>query len=130
MNGIMGSVTRFNDDEWLGWNGKDFEGILDLGRAEEIKKIYLRFYKAPSSWIYMPSLIKILVSDDGVTYREVALKGNPDSGQMGVQSQGFSFDGLRTRHVKITAANNGIIKPGFPGQGYPAWLFVDEVVVE
>jgi hexosaminidase len=130
VNGIMGSVTRFNDDEWLGWNGKDFEGILDLGRAEEIKKIYLRFYKAPSSWIYMPSSIKILVSADGVNYKEVAVKNNPDSGQMGVQNQGFSFDGLKARYVKITAANNGIIKSGFPGQGYPAWLFVDEVVVE
>lgn len=130
MNGIMGSVTRFNDDEWLGWNGKDFEGILDLGRVEEIKKINLRFYKAPSSWIYMPSSIQILVSADGVTYKEVAVKNNPDSGQMGVQHHGFSFDGLQTRYVKIKAANNGIIKSGFPGQGYPAWLFVDEVVVE
>lgn len=130
INGIMGSLTRFNDDEWLGWNGKDFEGILDLGRVEDIKKINLRFYKAPSSWIYMPSSIKILVSSDGFSYKEIAVKNSPDSGQMGVQSHGFSFDGLKTRYVKITAANNGIIKPGFPGQGYPAWLFVDELVVE
>ena len=130
VNGIMGSVTRFNDDEWLGWNGKDFEGILDLGRVEEIKTINLRFYKAPSSWIYMPSSIKILVSDDGVSYREIAVKNNPDTGQMGVQRQDFTFESTKTRFVKIRAANNGIIKSGFPGQGYPAWLFVDEVVVE
>ena len=129
INGIMGSLTRFNDDEWLGWNGKDFEGILDLGREEEIKKINLRFYKAPSSWIYMPSSIKILVSADGVVYREIAVKNNPDTGQMGVQTHGFSFDAIKARYVKINADNNGIIKPGFPGQGYPAWLFVDEVVV-
>lgn len=130
INGTMGSLTRFNDDEWLGWNGKDFEGILDLGREEEIKKINLRFYKAPSSWIYMPSSIKILVSADGVVYREIAVKNNPDTGQMGVQTHGFSFDAIKARYVKINADNNGIIKPGFPGQGYPAWLFVDEVVVE
>ena len=130
INGIMGSLTRFNDDEWLGWNGKDFEGILNLGREEEISKINLRFYKAPSSWIYMPSSIKIMVSADGITYKEVVAKKNPDSGQMGVQAHGFSFEPIKTRYVKINAANNGIIKPGFPGQGYPAWLFVDEVVVE
>ena len=130
VNGIMGSLTRFNDDEWLGWNGKDFEGMLDLGRDEEIKKITLRFYKAPSSWIYMPSSIKISVSADGVTYRQVAIKNNPDTGQMGVQGHDFSFDATRARFIKINAANNGIIKSGFPGQGYPAWLFVDEVVVE
>jgi len=130
VNGIMGSLTRFNDDEWLGWNGKDFEGMLDLGREEEIRKINLRFYKAPSSWIYMPSSIKIFVSADGVTYKEVVAKNNPDTGQMGVQAHEFSFDAIRTRYVKIIAVNNGIIKPGFPGQGYPAWLFVDEVVVE
>ena len=130
INGIMGSLTRFNDDEWLGWNGQDFEGILDLGREEEIKKVNLRFYKAPSSWIYMPSSIKILVSADGVSYKEIAFKNNPDSGQMGVQHHGFSFDSIKARFVKIHAANNGTIKSGFPGQGYPAWLFVDEVVVE
>lgn len=130
INGIMGSLTRFNDDEWLGWNGKDFEGILDLGRVEDIKKINLRFYKAPSSWIYMPSSIKISVSADGVSYKEIAFKNSPDSGQMGVQAHGFSFDAIKTRYVKINAANNGIIQSGFPGQGYPAWLFVDEVVVE
>ena len=130
INGIMGSLTRFNDDEWLGWNGKDFEGILDLGRVEDIKKINLRFYKAPSSWIYMPSSIKISVSADGVSYREIAFKNSPDSGQMGVQTHSFTFDDIKTRYVKINAANNGIIQSGFPGQGYPAWLFVDEVVVE
>lgn len=130
INGILGSLTRFNDDEWLGWNGKDFEGILDLGREEDIKKIYLRFYKAPSSWIYMPSAIKISVSADGLVYREIAVKNSPDTGQMGVQTHVFSIDTTKTRYVKIHAPNNGIIKPGFPGQGYPAWLFVDEVVVE
>jgi hexosaminidase len=78
----------------------------------------------------MPSAIKISVSADGVSYKEIAFKNNPDSGQMGVQTHGFSFDTIKTRYVKIHAANNGVIKPGFPGQGYPAWLFVDEVVVE
>lgn len=130
VNGIMGSRARFNDDEWLGWNGKDFEGVLDLGQSEEVKKIALRFYKAPSSWIYMPSGIKIMVSSDGITYNELVSKPNPDTGFMGVQSLVFSFDSLKTRYIKINAANNGIIKPGFPGEGYPAWLFVDELVIE
>lgn len=130
VNGIMGSVTRFNDDEWLGWNGKDFEGILDLGGEELIKKVSLRFYKAPSSWIYMPSSIKVMGSSDGIQYKEIASNNNPDNGQMGVQFHSFSFSPFRIRYIKIIATNNGIIKPGFPGQGYPAWLFVDEVVVE
>jgi hexosaminidase len=78
----------------------------------------------------MPSSIKISVSADGVSYKEIAFKNSPDSGQMGVQAHGFSFDAIKTRYVKINAANNGIIQSGFPGQGYPAWLFVDELVVE
>jgi hexosaminidase len=78
----------------------------------------------------MPSSIKIMVSADGITYKEVAAKKNPDTGQMGVQTYEFSFDGIKARYVKINAVNNGIIQSGFPGQGYPAWLFVDEVVVE
>ncbi len=130
VNGIMGSVTRFNDDEWLGWNGKDFEGILDLGRKELVSTVNLRFYKAPSSWIYMPASIKILASADGVQFEEIASKINPDDGRMGVQFHSFSFSPMKLQYIKIIAVNNGIIKPGFPGQGYPAWLFADEVVVE
>jgi hypothetical protein len=29
-NGIFGSNTAFNDGEWLGWSGQDFEGTIDL----------------------------------------------------------------------------------------------------
>jgi len=42
----------------------------------------------------------------------------------------FPLMASRPGMSKYNAANNGIIKSGFPGQGYPAWLFVDEVVVE
>jgi len=49
---------------------------------------------------------------------------------MGPQAHVISFAGIKTRFIKINAANNGIIKSGFHGEGFPAWLFVDEVVVE
>lgn len=32
--------------------------------------------------------------------------------------------------LKITARNFGIIPPDYSGEGNPAWLFVDEIMVE
>jgi len=42
----------------------------------------------------------------------------------------FTATATKPRYLRITAKNLGIIPKGSPGEGKPAWLFVDEVKVE
>lgn len=129
-NGILGNEGRFNDDEWLGWSGQDFEGTVDLQQATAINKVSARYFNKPSSWVYMPSTVLLLVSDDGINYKEAGFKSSFDIAKDGIQKITFEPGGLTARYIKIVAKHYGTIPRGYPGEGTPAWLFVDEVIVE
>ncbi len=44
INGINGSDKRYGDKEWLGFDGKDVEITIDLGKETDINSISMRFY--------------------------------------------------------------------------------------
>src|SRR6185503_15126280 len=129
-NGIMGSDNRYNDDEWLGWNGQDFEGTIDLGASQPINTVTTRFFNKPSDWVYMSVWVSVSVSDDGTNFKEVARRTDLQSDKDGVQTLSFAMWAINARYLKITAKCYGPIEKGKPGEGNAGWLFVDEVKVE
>lgn len=128
-NGIFGSNTAFNDGEWLGWNGQDFEGTIDLQKTEALKTVSIDFFNLPQSWIYMPSEVTLFTSDDGVHFKPVETQRNFSIAEEGVQRVHFKVN-APAKQLKIVAKHYGLIPKGYEGAGSPAWLFVDEVVVE
>lgn len=128
-NGIFGSNTAFNDGEWLGWSGQDFEGVIDFSKTESIKKVSIDFLNLTQSWIFMPSEVILYVSDDGVHFKEIEKQGNWGIAEEGVRRVNFKVN-LQAKFIKIVAKNYGLIPKGYEGHGSLAWLFVDEVVVE
>lgn len=129
VNGVIASEQRFNDKEWLGWNGKDFEGIIDLQENTQVRSVTLRFFNGPNSWVYAPTSITVHASDDGINFIPVAQKSIPSSAQIGVQKIQLTFGPIKPRYIKVIATHHGIIKKGNPGEGNPSWLFVDELIV-
>ena len=129
-NGVLGSETRYTDNEWLGFNGKDFDGVLKLDGVAEINSVKLRFFNAPGSWVYLPSSMEVFASEDGVQFQSIATKVFERSQEAGVHTLGLNFSSIKTKYLKVVAKNHGKIASGFPGEGYPAWLFVDEIVVK
>ncbi len=129
-NGIFGSDTRYTDAEWLGWNGKNFEGIIGFQQSISFHSIRTRFFHAPGSWVYMPQSVQLFVSDDGINFRLAVEKKVEAGNESGPHKFQFDFPSITARFIKLIAVNHGIISNGNPGAGFPAWLFVDEVVVE
>jgi len=129
-NGILGSDNRFNDDEWLGWSGQDFEGTIDLGTSQDINTVTTRFFNKPSDWVYMPLWVSVSVSDNGTDFTEVAKKTDLQTDKDGLHELKMAFNTAKARYVKIIAKYYGTILKGNAGEGNPAWLFVDEVKVE
>jgi hexosaminidase len=129
-NGVLGSETRYTDDEWLGWNGKDFEGVLKLDGEVSFSSLAVRFFNAPGSWVHLPAAVEVYASDDGVEYKLVNSTKVQGSAESGVKTISMSFPKMKTNFLKVVAQNHGIIAKGLPGEGNPAWLFVDEVVVK
>lgn len=129
VNGVVGSDTRYNDNEWLGFNGDDFAGLIHFEKQEIINSVSIRFFNSPSGWVYLPSRVSLLASDDGKMFSEIAVQDNFDNKKQGVKVVQFKVPSRPAKYLKILASNYGRIPTGSPGEGAPAWLFVDEVVV-
>ncbi len=124
VNAVVAKLPRVNN-EWLGWNGNDLEAIINLENKEEISHVQIGFLNEELSWIYLPKIIEIFISDDGTTFTSI--------GTTTVKDNRFAileFKKLKTTYVKIIATNFGNIPSGKPGAGEKSWLFCDEIQIQ
>lgn len=128
---INGAASQrgMNSTEWCGWEGKDLEAVIDLGSAQQLSTVAVHSIESQGSWIYRPAIVQVLLSEDGVTYREAGSKqlSAPVDDQFRVV--GFAFAAAKARYVKVIARHFGIIPAGMPGASNHAWMFIDEIVV-
>ena len=128
INGIKGSDERYGDKEWLGFEGKNMEAIIDMKEETEIEKISFRFFKGEGQWIYLPKKISVFVSNDGGKYTlagestDIATQAKIANPTVAVNSKG--------KYLKVLVERFGKIPDGLQGGGHEAWLFVDEIIVE
>lgn len=127
-NGVLGSNERYGDKEWLGFAGKDFEAVIDMGDSTSISAVKLRFFKGEGQWIYLPKKISVFTSENGKKYSLAAATANIYADDK-IATPSLKFKS-ESRYLKIVAERFGIIPDGAQGAGNEAWLFVDEVVVE
>ncbi|RAI99373.1 hexosaminidase [Chitinophaga skermanii] len=128
VNGIEGS-KELNDEQWLGWNGKNMEAVVDLGKPSTVKNISFNTVHAPGKWIYKPKVVTMYASNDGRIYRIIYTENVFN--KEGVFKVNAKVPNVPARFIKIVAENFGTIPAGAPaGAGSPAWFFIDEIIVE
>jgi len=118
---------------WLGFENSDMEAIIDLGKETDIRSISADFLQEPLSWIFLPRKVEFLLSRDGRTFERAALVENETSqrkGKVVVQTFAASLDGKAARFIKVYAESLKLCPGWHRGAGQPAWIFVDEVIVE
>jgi len=118
---------------WLGFRGIDLEATVDLGRPIAAGRLGVRFLQTVGLGIYLPRQVEWSVSDDGRTFRTVAvLKHEVPLDRKAPLAKRFEAapGGVKARYVRVRAANIGAIPANAPGAGRPAWMFVDEIIVE
>ena len=132
VDGIRGT-NDFRDGLWQGYEGVDFECVLDIGKPKEISKVTSGFFQDENSWIFLPVKVEVSLSTDNINYTasktvlsDVPLK-NPE-----ILHKDFTveFDKQKVRYIKIKAANIKKCPAWHPGAGGKAWLFIDEIVVD
>ena len=146
VDGLRGS-TAFQDGRWQGYEGTDFIGTIDLGTPSRVKKATIGFLNDIKSWIFLPEYVKILVSSDGNSYREVIKIITTESPKIpgpSIKEYHWNAEELNennsvndsgaaenlVRFIRIYAKNRGVCPKWHPGKGGKAWLFVDEIIVE
>lgn len=140
-SGISGHLTLIDGDlagvvhssgDWLGFEGKDFEAIVDLGQITSVKRIEVQFLHLPSSGIFLPRSVEFAFSSDGTNFGSSAQAGHDVSDRHGgalvtvVCAEGVKAP---SQFIRIKAKAIGKIPQWHHARGRDGWLFVGEIMV-
>jgi hexosaminidase len=117
---------------WHGFAGKDLIATVDLGEEKNIHSISLGCLQAYRDWIMMPQWVKFEISDDGQNFTEVKTVQNDVSvNEQTPTIKDFTadFSQRKAKFVRVTANVLDALPKGHSGEGKPAWIFADEIVV-
>lgn len=123
VNGISGSDTRVNDEEWLGFDGEDLEITIDLGEEMQINSIATRFYEAPWMWIYAPKTIEYGLNENSINSKVEIPESVETHAKIKIELN------ENTRYIHLRIPNFGLIPEGKQGAGHKPWTFIDEIIV-
>ncbi|MFA6484041.1 MAG: GH92 family glycosyl hydrolase [Bacteroidales bacterium] len=132
VDGKKGS-SDFTDGRWQGFEAKDMEVVIDIGRITPVWRITASFLQSLPVWIFHPIEISFSISSDGSDYEMMGVIDNyPDRATIndGIKYFEALVYGAQARYVKVRAKNIGLCPPWHHGAGGAAWLFADEVIVE
>ena len=112
--------------------GNDFEATVDLGQLIEVKEIKASFLQDQVAWIFYPVFVEILTSSAGDEYNIIKTFIHKTKQNLTQEIKFFttSLTDEKIRFIKIRAKSQGECPSWHPGNGGPAWIFVDEIVVQ
>jgi len=130
-DGIRGS----HDPEynWLDFQGRDLDAVIDLGRIETVRHIECAFYQLAAWLSIVPKKVEFFVSTDGKNFDAVGEVVNTlpidqyDSFQRDFIADFMPRD---ARFIRVIARTIGNTPESHPGSGQAAWMHIDEIVVE
>ena len=126
-------TTDFSTGGWQGYEGKDFEAIIDLGKIQTIKKIDVEFLQDAGSWIMMPKYVDISISTDSINYIPVIHSVNrfaDNNYTPTIEKLGDDIAPQAVRYIKVYAKNYGKLPLWHESAGSDAWIFIDEIMVQ
>ncbi|MFZ4398776.1 MAG: sulfatase [Bacteroidales bacterium] len=129
-DGLTG-FSDFSHRAWQGFEGSDFKGILELKNITEINEINIGFFQDENSWIFLPESIQIEYSTDGVNYFIYSKNSTNDIKSTKIENRmelNIS-NSQKLKFLRFTIKNIGKCPENHPGKGLPAWLFMDEIIV-
>ncbi len=131
---VDGELGRgaYNSGRWLGFCGYPLDAVIDLEHPTDMSHVRFHSLINKGAWIYNPSQLKVLISDDGENFREVTQKDIPIStwaDKDGIFAYEVEFDTVTARYVEVVIKGYDLPED-HSGYGNPAWLFVDEIEVE
>ncbi len=134
---------------WQGYAGKNFVGIVDVGSSKKLKSIGLGCLQDQGAWVMMPPQVIFEGSNDGKTFemistvktnvsdtidhavlKDVVVHFYKPTGQVISREVATEAVAKPYRYYKVTAKNYGKLPSWHWSKGEPAWIFVDEILIE
>ena len=130
IDGLHGG-SNYRSGRWIGWYGVNLDATIDLQEITEISKVRFNLLINMKDWIFNAKSVKVLVSDDGENFDEVAAQDFdllPADYESSLYPVEIAFEPVNTRYVEVVVTPFDCPE-GHSGYGYPAWIFVDEIEV-
>lgn len=133
-NGIRGSLKN-TDFEWCCWTKSDLISFtIDLQKMEKLNTFTMGCITNYGMAIHKPKSIRIAVSDDNETYRDITeLRFTPEEiFREGTFIENLSVDmkGIGARYVRVTAEGAGACPANHVRPGQEARVYFDEIIIE
>jgi len=130
IDGLQGDVD-WRKGNWQGYQGQDFEAIVDLKTIKKVNQINSRYLQDQRSWIFLPNEVVYSYSEDGITYKEIQasqLQQKAQDDSLFVRTIDCNLkQAINARFIKIYAKNYGLIPSWHPGAGGESFIFIDEI---
>ncbi len=131
LDGIHGN-ENWRKGDWQGYQGQDFEAVVDLRKEMKISQMSANFLQDSRSWILMPTQVTFYVSDDGKDFKPVKTVYNsvdPKNTETIIRDFGGTINTMEGRYVKVIAKNFGKLPEWHQGFGGDAFIFIDEITI-
>ena len=132
LDGINGN-ENWRKGEWQGYQGQDFECVIDLKTAREIGYLNSNYLQDTRAWIVMPTKVAYYISEDNINFTNVGTVQNtidPKEYETVIKSFELKFKSQKVRYVKVIAENFGILPEWHQGAGFDAYIFIDEITIK
>ncbi|MEI8075296.1 MAG: family 20 glycosylhydrolase [Bacteroidota bacterium] len=130
-DGIRGKLSH--SQSWHGIDNNDLVATIDLGKVKEIKSITIGCLQNYNSWIFMPASVQFEISEDGQNFVSISKVENDiplDLKAATIKDFKVMANSKQARYIRVTAKKIEGCPKGHPGEGKPAWIFADEIIVE
>jgi predicted alpha-1,2-mannosidase len=133
IDGIYGT-TNWRKGEWQGFQGQDFEAIVDLKEEKFIQNFSSNYLQDSRSWILMPTKVDYYTSSDNVNFTfvgSVQIDVSPKETENKINNFEFELkNSIKARYIKVKAINFGKLPEWHQGFGGDAYIFIDEIQVK
>lgn len=129
-DGLYGGTTYV--ESWVGWEGRDADLVIDLGKQETFNKLSSDFLLQSGAWVLWPESVTYTISDDNKTWRPFGTYAFTEDRSLTVKFQDALVSvaaPVSARYVRVTVKGIGKCPSWHYGVGYDAWFFMDEVKV-
>ena len=104
-----------------------------MGETKTVRQVSTDFLHQLGAWILLPKSVAYYASEDGKTYSLMGTREFAEDRDISVKfvPAVVSLDKpIKARYIRVVVKTLGLCPNWHYGVGYPAWFFLDEVVVE
>lgn len=119
---------------WIGWEADDPDFTIDLQKPTSLSSISTDFLHQLGAWVLLPKEVNYEISADGEHFTPfgstVSLAEDRDLSIKFVEAKASVPQPVMARYIRVRVKATGMCPSWHYGVGYPAWCFIDEVMVE